>query len=72
METEISNFSIGNLYQDLGSLALELSCGDDADLQTALLIMKMLEDKDPELKAELGDCYYSGRGLRKDIEKGVE
>lgn len=38
---------------------------------TALFLMKMLEDTDPDMQSLLGDCYYQGTGVHKDLDKSV-
>lgn len=37
----------------------------------ALLFMKMVEHANPDSQSELGDCYYQGIGVHKDIDKAV-
>ena len=72
MRRAISDYSNKNECCGLASMVPQLREQGGRDLYRSLLIMKMLEENDPELESELGDCYYQGDGLYQDEARAIE
>lgn len=63
-----SNYAKRN---ELAAVAKHLHSEGDEQKYTALLLMKMLENEDPDVQSLLGDCYYQGTGVYKNLDKAV-
>lgn len=57
--------------KDLVAVAKQLHSEGEEQKYTALLLMKMLEKEDPDVQSLLGDCYYQGTGVYKNLDKAV-
>lgn len=71
IESAVRAYTMKNQDSELINIAPKLRQNGGSDLQMALLLMKLFEDSSPELQSELGDCYYQGEGVSRDIEKAL-
>ena len=67
----IASFSIDYSYEPLAKLILSAKDEKDEELYRNLLIAKMLSSIDPNMEALLGDKYYQGLGVTKDVDKAT-
>lgn len=72
MNTAYRDFSVHHVSAGLANSVAALRESGGQNLQTALLIMKMLESSYPELQTQLGDCYYQGEGLSENKDKALD
>lgn len=72
MNIAFREFSINHISTKLIQAIPKLRENGGKDLYIALLIMKMFESSCPDLQSELGDCYYQGDGVQKNVEKALD
>lgn len=68
----IREYSNTGRKESLVQLVQQLRENGGEDLYASLLVMKMFENDYPELLSELGDCYYQGEGVKKDIQHALK
>lgn len=71
LQDAIREFSIRSSKELLIQCVPELKNNENKDIYIALLIMKMFEKNNLDLRAELGNCYQDGIGVFENIEKAL-
>lgn len=71
LRAAICDYSNNADISKLIAIAKDLNNAEGEGHYTALLLMKMLESADPNVQSLLGDCYYQGTDVRKDLDKAV-
>jgi len=69
LKTAIRDFSVNNSQTSLEQIVPKLRENGGQDLNTAILLLQMLESVYPDLQAELGNYYYEGLGIIRDTNK---
>lgn len=69
MSSAYKEYSVDRNSTGLVDCVRQLRANGGQDVYTALLILKMFEFSYPELQSELGDCYYEGVYVQKNVEK---
>lgn len=69
LNVAIREYAINANPADLITAAKRLYDESDECRYTALLLMKMFGEADPDLLSLLGDCYYQGNGVDKNLAK---
>lgn len=72
LATAIKNYSTNAETGELITLVKKLYADGKRQKYTALLLIKMLEDVDPDMMSLLGDSYYQGDAVEKDLLKAEE
>ncbi len=71
LNAAICDYSNNADISKLIAIAKDLNNTEGESHYTALLLMKMLESADPDVQSLLGDCYYQGTDVHKDLDKAV-
>lgn len=72
LQSALRSYSLNHEHQELVTLVQPLKENGGNDLYTSLIIMKMMENRCPELQSELGDCYYQGVGVRENKTRALD
>lgn len=72
IQNAIHDYSCRNRHEALAAMVPQLRENGGKDLYTSILIMKMLEQNDPEMRSALGDCYYQGTGVNADLNQALD
>ncbi len=69
LNAAIKKYALSADAKELVAAAKRLYDEKDECRYTALLLMKMFEEADPDLCSLFGDCYYQGNGVEKNTAK---